>query len=121
MRAHGAGFLPFYPLASGFLTGKYRRAEALPAEGRITKGKRYSDKWLTEEHWTVLEQLEAFCKSRGRTMVELAFSWLAAQPVISSIIAGATKPEQLDANINAANWKLTAEELAEIDTITGKP
>ena len=67
------------------------------------------------------EQLEAFCNARGRTMVELAFSWLAAQPVISSIIAGATKPEQLAVNIKAADWKLTPEELAEIDTITGHP
>ena len=121
MRAKGAGLLPFYPLASGFLTGKYKREEPLPAEGRITKGKRYSEKWLTDEHWSTLERLEAFCKARGRTMLELAFSWLAAQPVVSSIIAGATKPEQLEANVKAADWKLTPEELAEIDEITGKP
>ena len=121
MRAHGAGLLPFYPLASGFLTGKYKRGEPLPADGRITKGQRYSDKWLKDEHWTALEELEAFCKARGHTMVELAFSWLAAQPVISSIIAGATKPEQLEANIKATGWKLTAEELAEIDGITAHP
>jgi aryl-alcohol dehydrogenase-like predicted oxidoreductase len=121
MRAHGAGFLPFYPLASGFLTGKYKRGEALPSDGRITKGQRYSDKWLTDAHWNALERLDAFCEARGRTLLELAFSWLAAQPVISSIVAGATKPEQLEVNINAANWKLTAEELAEIDTITAHP
>ena len=121
MRAHGAGLLPFYPLASGFLTGKYRRREALPADGRITKGKRYSDKWLKDENWDVLEGLQAFCAPRGRTMLELAFSWLAAQPVVSSIIAGATKPEQLESNIKAAGWKLTAEELAEIDAITTHP
>jgi aryl-alcohol dehydrogenase-like predicted oxidoreductase len=118
MRAHGAGFLPFYPLASGFLTGKYKRGEPLPADGRITKGKRYAERWLKEDNWNVLERLEAFCRARERTMVELAFSWLAAQPVVSSIIAGATKPEQLEVNIKAADWKLTPEELAEIDRIT---
>jgi aryl-alcohol dehydrogenase-like predicted oxidoreductase len=118
MRAHGAGLLPFYPLASGFLTGKYKRGQMPPPEGRITKGKRYAEKWLTEENWNMLERLEAFCAARGRTMLELAFSWLAAQPVVSSIIAGATKPQQLEANIKAAGWKLTAEELAEIDAIT---
>jgi aryl-alcohol dehydrogenase-like predicted oxidoreductase len=118
MRAHGAGLLPFYPLASGFLTGKYERGHTPPPEGRITKGKRYAEKWLTDANWDRLEHLEAFASTRGHTMLELAFSWLAAQPVVSSIIAGATKPEQLEANIKAAGWTLTAEELAEIDTIT---
>jgi aryl-alcohol dehydrogenase-like predicted oxidoreductase len=120
MRAHGAGLLPFYPLASGFLTGKYERGHTPPPEGRITKGKRYAEKWLTDGNWDRLEHLEAFASTRGHTMLELAFSWLAAQPVVSSIIAGATKPEQLEANIKAAGWTLTAEELAEIDTITGR-
>jgi len=118
MRAHGAGLLPFYPLASGFLTGKYERGLTPPPEGRITKGKRYAEKWLTDANWDRLEHLEAFASTRGHTMLELAFSWLAAQPVVSSIIAGATKPEQLEANIKAAGWTMTAEELAEIDTIT---
>jgi aryl-alcohol dehydrogenase-like predicted oxidoreductase len=118
MRAHGAGLLPFYPLASGFLTGKYERGQTPPPEGRITKGKRYAEKWLTDANWDRLEHLEAFASTRGHTMLELAFSWLAAQPVVSSIIAGATKPEQLEANIKAAGWTMTAEELAEIDTIT---
>ena len=118
MRAHGAGLLPFYPLASGFLTGKYERGHTPPPEGRITKGKRYAEKWLTDANWDMLEHLEAFASTRGHTMLELAFSWLAAQPVVSSIIAGATKPEQLEANIKAAGWTLSPEELAEIDTIT---
>jgi len=118
MRAHGAGLLPFYPLASGFLTGKYERGHTPPPEGRITKGKRYAEKWLTDGNWDRLEHLEAFASTRGHTMLELAFSWLVAQPVVSSIIAGATKPEQLEANIKAAGWTLSPEELAEIDTIT---
>jgi aryl-alcohol dehydrogenase-like predicted oxidoreductase len=120
MRAHGAGLLPFYPLASGFLTGKYKRSQTPPPEGRITKGKRYAEKWLTDANWDMLGHLEAFASARGHTMLELAFSWLAAQPVVSSIIAGATKPEQLEANIEAASWKLSPEELAEIDAITGQ-
>ena len=68
---------------------------------------------------TIVEKLEAFAKARGRTLLELAFSWLAARPTVGSIIAGATKPEQIEANVKAAGWTLTADEMAEIDKITG--
>ena len=73
---------------------------------------------LTEENWRKTEKLSAFCEKHGKTLVELAFSWLAAQPAVSSVIAGATRPEQIAANVKAAEWKLSAEELAEIDKIT---
>jgi aryl-alcohol dehydrogenase-like predicted oxidoreductase len=119
MRACGAGLLPFYPLASGFLTGKYRRGAPMPEGARLTKGKRYSDMYLTEANWTLLERLEGFCKERGRSLLELAFGWLVAQPVVSSVIAGATRAEQLELNVKAADWALGPQELAEIDRITG--
>jgi aryl-alcohol dehydrogenase-like predicted oxidoreductase len=118
MQAHGVSLLPYYPLASGFLTGKYRRNAPKPEGARLTKGKRYEDMYMTETNWTRLENLEAFCKRRNHTLLELAFSWLAAQPVVACVIAGATRPEQLEANIKAADWRLSPVELAEVDTIT---
>jgi aryl-alcohol dehydrogenase-like predicted oxidoreductase len=117
MQAHGMGLLPYYPLASGFLTGKYQRNAPKPAGARLTKGKRYEDMFMTDANWTRIEQLTAFCTQRGHTLLELAFSWLAAQPVVASVIAGATRPEQLEANIQAADWALSPLELAEIDRI----
>ncbi len=121
MRAHGVSLLPYYPLASGFLTGKYQRNAPKPAGARLTKGKRYEEMFMTDANWTRIENLQAFCTQRGRTLLELAFSWLAAQPVVACVIAGATRPEQLEANVKAAEWKLSADELAEIDRITGNP
>lgn len=117
MKAHGVSLLPYYPLASGFLTGKYRRGSAMPEGTRLTQTQRYVDMFMTDTNWTRLEQLEAFCQQRSRTLLELAFSWLAAQPVVASVIAGATRPEQLEANIKAADWALSPDELAEIDRI----
>jgi aryl-alcohol dehydrogenase-like predicted oxidoreductase len=118
MQKHGVSLLPYYPLAGGFLTGKYQRLAPKPADARLTKGKRYEEMFMTETNWTRLENLEAFCKARGRTLLELAFSWLAAQPVVATVIAGATRPEQLEANVRAAGWTLTPDELAEIDCMT---
>ena len=119
MEAHDMSLLPYYPLASGLLTGKYRRNAPKPEGARLTKGKRYAEMFMTDANWTRLEQLELFCRQRGRTLLELAFSWLAAQPVVACVIAGATAPEQLDANVQAADWKLAPEERLEIDKITG--
>ena len=121
MRGYGVGLLPFYPLASGFLTGKYRRDAAMPEGARLTKGKSYSELFMTEHNWDVLEKLEAFCAVRGKSLLALALSWLAAQPVMLSVIAGATVPEQVAGNAQAIDWDLTPGELAEIDDITGKP
>jgi aryl-alcohol dehydrogenase-like predicted oxidoreductase len=118
MRKHGVALLPYYPLASGFLTGKYQRNTLKPEGARLTKGKRYEDMFMTPANWARLEKLTAFAQARGRTLLELALSWLAAQPVVATVIAGATKPEQLEANVKAADWALTTEELQQIDTIT---
>lgn len=117
MRAHGMGFLPYFPLAGGLLSGKYKRGQPLPP-GRIAGAQRYVDRFLTERNWKIVEQLDAFCEERGRTLLELAFSWLAAQPVVSSVIAGASTPAQLAQNVKAVEWKLTADELARVDAIT---
>ncbi|MDR6872518.1 aryl-alcohol dehydrogenase-like predicted oxidoreductase [Bosea sp. BE125] len=117
-RHFGMGLLPYFPLANGLLTGKYKRNAPMPEGARMTKESKRADEVLTEVNWEKTEKLTAFCEARGKTLVELAFSWLAAQPVVSSVIAGATKPEQIAANVKAAEWALTADELAEIDTIT---
>jgi aryl-alcohol dehydrogenase-like predicted oxidoreductase len=114
---YGMGVLPYFPLASGLLTGKYRRNAPLPADARLTKTQRLADRYLTDKNWPVVEKLQSFCDARGKTMLELAFSWLLAREPVSSVIAGATKPEQVELNAGAGAWKLSAEELKEIDTI----
>jgi len=114
---YGLGLLPFFPLAAGLLTGKYRRNAALPADSRITDTPRYTDRYLTDAYWPRVEALNGFAEKHGRSMLELAFSWLACRPQVASVIAGATKPEQIAANVKAAGWKLSAAEMAEIDGI----
>ena len=119
MQAYGIGLLPYYPLAGGALTGKYRRNTAMPEGARLTvHGARYGDRFLNDATWPILERLEAFAAARGRTLLELAFGWLATRPCVSSIIAGATKPEQLAANVRAVEWTPAQDELQEIDRIT---
>jgi aryl-alcohol dehydrogenase-like predicted oxidoreductase len=115
---YGMGLLPYFPLASGLLTGKYRRNAPMPEGARLTNTQRLAHRYLTDSNWQKAEQLADFAEARGHSMVELAFSWLAAQPVVSSVIAGATRPEQIEANVKAAGWKLTAEDMAAIDAIT---
>lgn len=117
-RKYGLGMLPYFPLASGLLTGKYRRNATLPAGTRLANAQNLADRYLTERNWQISEKLGDFVEARGRTMLELAFSWLLAQSPVSSVIAGATKPEQLEQNVKAGSWVLTADELAEIDRIT---
>ncbi|MEZ5816672.1 MAG: aldo/keto reductase [Hyphomicrobiaceae bacterium] len=117
MSRYGLGLLPYFPLACGLLTGKYSRNN-MPAGARITETKRWADKYINERNWRVTEELGAFAKGRGHTLLDLAFSWLLAQPNVSSVIAGATSPEQVEANVKAASWQLSAEELSEVDRIT---
>lgn len=114
----GMTLLPYFPLASGLLTGKYRKGQEIPEGSRMSMS--YFQAGLTEERLDIVEKLIAFSESRGHTILELAMSWLASSPLVSSVIAGATKPEQVTANARAVTWKLTAEDLAEIDKITGK-
>jgi aryl-alcohol dehydrogenase-like predicted oxidoreductase len=119
MRKLGLGLLPFFPLASGLLTGKYRRNVALPEGTRLATTERLADRYLTERNWAIAERLGDFAASRGHTLLELAFSWLLAQGPVASVIAGATRPEQLEQNVKAGSWKLTGEDRVEIDRISG--
>jgi aryl-alcohol dehydrogenase-like predicted oxidoreductase len=117
---HGLAFLPYFPLASGLLTGKYRRGRPLPEGTRITahvaSGGRYAE-LLTEENLDAVERLAAWAGARGRTLLELAFAWLLAHPRVASVIAGATSPEQVRANAATAAWRLTPAERAEVDAL----
>lgn len=118
LAAKGMGLLPYYPLASGLLSGKYVKDAALSPDTRFGKDARTRDRYLTQENWARVEKLDAFARARGRSLLDLAFSWLASQEVVGSVIAGATRPEQIAANVAAVGWKLSGEERAEIDQIT---
>ena len=118
MQAYGMGLLPYFPLASGLLTGKYKHGEPPPPGTRLAKLPRHADDFMTEHNWRIVGELEAFVARRGRTMLELAFSWLLRDPVVASVIAGATTAQQLEQNIAAAGWTLSPEDLAEVDRIT---
>jgi aryl-alcohol dehydrogenase-like predicted oxidoreductase len=100
------------------LTGKYRRNATLPADARLAKNAGLADRYLTERNWPVAERLGDFAERHGHTLLELAFSWLLMQAPVSSVIAGATSPEQLQQNVQAGNWKLSADELMEVNRIT---
>ena len=116
----GIAFLPYYPLASGLLTGKYRRGQAPPEGSRIAASKK-REAHLADDRLAKVERLIEFATARGHTLLELSFSWLLVRPVVPSVIAGATKLEQVRANTAAASWRLTDAELAEIDAIVGTP
>ena len=117
-RQFGVGILPYFPLASGFLTGKYRRGAEPPKGTRLSLIKRMADQTLTDENFAKLERLDKFARDHNHTLLELAVGWLASQPQVSSVISGATSPEQVTDNVKAGNWKLTSEELAEVDKLT---
>ena len=112
----GLAFLPYFPLASGLLTGKYARGEAVPDGSRLSLNWAAS-RFLTDERLATVEALAAWARSRDRSVLDLAMSWLASYRVVASVIAGATTPEQVRANATAAGWQLTAADLAEIDAI----
>ena len=120
MEAYGLGLLPYFPLASGFLSGKYRRNKPMPEGARLTNTQRLADRYLKDANWQIVEHLEEFCAKRGHSLLELAFSWLVARPTVSSVIAGATRPEQVEQNVKAADWMLTPDDMAEIDRLTSK-
>lgn len=109
----GLAFLPFFPLANGLLTGKYRAGQEAPAGSRGAAG--FGPKVFTPENLAKAEKLAEFAESRGHTLLELAFSWLASHKTVASVIAGATSPEQVHANAHAAAWKMTPTELAEVE------
>jgi len=114
-QARGMAFLPYFPLASGLLTGKYRKGQKPP------EGSRAADRWgpklFTEKNLAIVESLIEFAETRNHTILELAFAWLLSYKPVASVIAGASKPEQVRANTKAANWQLTSDDLARIDAI----
>lgn len=118
MRAYGLGLLPYFPLASGLLTGKYRRNMPMPEDARLTKTQRLADKYLNDRNWGRAEKLMDLAEARGRQPVELAFGWLLAKAPVASVIAGATKPEQVEQNAKAGAWVMTGDDLAEMDRLT---
>ena len=111
----GLAFIPYFPLANGLLTGKYRQGQNAPAGSRLQS--RRDDRLLTERNLAIVEELIEFSESRGHTILELAFSWLLTRPAVASVIAGATSPEQVRSNAAAAGWKLNDAELAEVGAI----
>ncbi|MBV9829638.1 MAG: aldo/keto reductase [Alphaproteobacteria bacterium] len=120
LQSYNLGLIPFSPLANGLLTGKYRRNTPLPPGSRLATTPRTAERYLTEGNWEHVEALADFCEARGHTMLELAFSWLLQRPAVSSVIAGATTPEQIAANSQAIGWRLSREDMDEIDRITAR-
>jgi aryl-alcohol dehydrogenase-like predicted oxidoreductase len=121
LKHHGLGFIPYFPLQGGLLTGKYSAGQN-DAQGRLKDNFLGMGKWfLTERNLRMVAALDEFCRSRNHTILELAVSWLAAQSVVSTVICGATKPEQVEQNVKAADWLLSADDLAEIDKLTQVP
>jgi aryl-alcohol dehydrogenase-like predicted oxidoreductase len=113
------GFLPYFPLANGLLTGKYRRGQAAPTGTRVGGGAYLNfQHLLTEQNLELVEKLVAFAEARNHTLLELAFAWLLAHRPVASVIAGATKTEQVQANARAAGWTLNDADLAEIDALS---
>ena len=115
--AEGLSYLPYYPLASGLLSGKYTRGEEAPKGTRLALFGNDGGGRLTEENFDVVEALSQWAGDHGHSILELAFAWLASKPVVGSVIAGATRPEQVFANAKAGSWTLSAAEVAEIEQI----
>jgi aryl-alcohol dehydrogenase-like predicted oxidoreductase len=115
-RAFGIGILPYYPLAGGFLTGKYRRGEEPPPETRAARS-RYVQEYMTDGNYARVERLSRWAQQRGHTMAELAIAWLLAEPMVSSVIAGATRLAQVESNVLAIEWELKAEERQAVQAI----
>ena len=115
-QAHNVGFIPYFPLAGGFLTGKYKRGEPAPAGSR-GESSEYVQRYMIEGNYDKVEKLTAWAKTHDRGLNELAQAWLLAQPQVCSVISGATKLDHILSNVKAADWVLTTEELAEVNAI----
>jgi len=111
---YGIGILPYFPLASGFLTEKYRQGEPVPEGTRLASNARAQERAFTDKNFALLGKLENFAEKRGHPIVELAIAWLLGNSSVSSVIAGATRPEQVTANARASDWHLTKEDMEEI-------
>jgi aryl-alcohol dehydrogenase-like predicted oxidoreductase len=120
LKEKGMSLLPFFPLASGLLTGKYKSGETAPDGTRFAVMKGLANRYMTPANFAIVEKLSAFAAARGHTLLELAFGYLLSHQTVASVIAGATKPEQIDGNIAAAGWQLTSEEIAEVQKLMEK-
>jgi aryl-alcohol dehydrogenase-like predicted oxidoreductase len=112
----GLALVPYFPLASGMLTGKYRKGQPFPTGTRLANA-RFGDRFVNERNFEVVERLEQFCAAHNRTLLELAFGWLLTKPSVASVIAGATSPEQVRTNAAALGWTLNKEEMEAVDRI----
>jgi aryl-alcohol dehydrogenase-like predicted oxidoreductase len=117
MQAHELKLLPYFPLASGMLTGKYRFGASIPQGTRLSQ-KRYSDRFLNDENFCIVEDLRTFSAQCGRSLLELAFGWLLSKPVVGCVIAGASTAEQVRQNVAASTWRLNDTDMAEADRLS---
>lgn len=117
LAAYHLSLVPYYPLASGLLAGRYRRGEHAPPGSRFADWKHLAPRYQTDANWDRVERLEAWCGDHGRTLLELAFAWLLARAEVASVIAGASRPEQVAANARAVAWRITDPERAEVDAL----
>jgi aryl-alcohol dehydrogenase-like predicted oxidoreductase len=115
---YGIGILPYFPLSSGMLTGKYHRGELAPQGTRLNAWGERGAAALSDANFDVVEKLSAYAADRNKSLLTLAFSWLASKPIVSSVIAGATSPVQVKANAVAADWVLSTEEMNEVNAIS---
>ena len=113
-QAFGVGIIPYLPLAGGMLTGKYKEDEALPAGTRFEHMTRFRSMFVTPRNFAIVRKLEAWARDHGHPLTELAVAWLLARPMVSTVITGATTPEQVEANVKAADWDLTQAEVEEV-------
>jgi aryl-alcohol dehydrogenase-like predicted oxidoreductase len=111
--------LPYFPLAGGMLSGKYQFGAPIPDGSRLSY-KRYSERFLNDENFHIVERLKVFCAQRGRSLLELAFGWLLSKPVVGGVIAGASTAEQVRQNVAATGWRLDAAEMAEVDRLSAR-
>ena len=119
IEAHRLSLLPYFPLASGMLTGKYVLGAPMPQGTRLSR-KRYSERFLNDDNFHIVEKLREFCAQRDRSLLELAFGWLLSKPLVGCVIAGASTPEQVKNNVAASGWRLDAAEMAQADQLSTK-
>jgi aryl-alcohol dehydrogenase-like predicted oxidoreductase len=118
-RRYEIGVLPYYPLAGGLLTGKYRAGEPAPEGMRLATRSVFNEGFLTDRNFDLVAKLQGFAEERGHSILELAIGWLASQPHVPCVFTGATSPEQIEENVRCSEWRLTADELDEVDEIMG--
>jgi aryl-alcohol dehydrogenase-like predicted oxidoreductase len=118
--AFGVGILPYFPLASGMLTGKYKRGQPAPNDSRLAANPERAQQALTDANFDVIEKLEALAAARGKTILDVAIGWLLAQKSVASVIAGATRSEQVLANVAAAGWAMTPGDVEEVSRMTAR-